>query len=44
MEALSAEKWSLYLDNEGKVFDEYTIRKIAFHKANNFTDSVAAMA
>ena len=34
MEALSAEKWSLCLDNEGRVLDQYNVRKIVFHKVN----------
>jgi hypothetical protein len=31
METLSAEKWSLCLDSKGRILDQYTIRKIAFH-------------
>ena len=34
MEALSAAKWPLYLDSEGRILDEYTVRKIAFHKVS----------
>ena len=31
MEVLSADKWLLCLDSKGRILDQYTIRKIAFH-------------
>ena len=35
METLSSNKWSVCLDSEGRIFDQYTIRKTVFHKARN---------
>ena len=33
MEELNSTQWLLFRDSEGRILEEYSVRKIAFHKA-----------